>query len=254
MIKKTIIPLLIGLGVIAACTKTKPGSSVIVSAKKYVAENVVLSFGPTAMAAGDEVDRTTKVDVANILLSGTSGVGLGRLTSDNLKDALEKEVAVKLSDVLPGTWQVSTKLRYNGTMLPSGEFTPTIGNITISSDFIFTINSGCFTVAYINLCKGLLAKLPEKQFGSILCCGINESNITVETLSNSVISLSWNEGCGGSNVNSGMCNAPTEFNPNGAYLTVVELTKDKIILLNSDVEDFSTTTLRAVTTLSRVIN
>jgi hypothetical protein len=74
----------------------------------YLAENVILG---TSLALADSdtpiLDAKTKVLAASILLTSNADEKLGRLKSDNLKDALKNEVAIDLKTSLPGsTWKV----------------------------------------------------------------------------------------------------------------------------------------------------
>lgn len=132
----------------------------------FLAENII--FGGTALALeGDDpdVDRITKIPAANVMLAedlDTSGLALGRLKSQNLRDALKDEVAPKLSDVIVGTWDVESQayapLLANPHMSVSRcghtNYELIGARISFASDGTFSVTRGCVVVFGIFACSG----------------------------------------------------------------------------------------------------
>lgn len=106
---------------------------------KVLASNVMLSSANASINKSEDVDTTTKVLASNVELNTDNN----KLTSTNLQNALDNEMAVKLSTVLIGTWTIANKTKdpyYDGLT----------GQITVADDGTFSMDSGVFAAAGIS--------------------------------------------------------------------------------------------------------
>ena len=141
--------------------------------RQILAKNVLLSSAHASLAdksvSKKELDTTSTVTAGNVVID-TAG---NSLTSTNLQDALDKEMAINLSKILPGTtWTVINKTNdpaYKGLQ----------GRVSFLADTL-TIDEGVFAAA------GLF-----KDFG--VYGNPCSAPISYEILDNSVMYVSWTQ-------------------------------------------------------------
>lgn len=106
---------------------------------QVLASNVILSSASATDISTKDVDTETQVLAENVVLNTDNN----KLSSDDLQDALDNEMAVDLSTVFVGTWTIENKTKdpaYDGLS----------GQITVSSDGTFSMDSGVFAAAGIS--------------------------------------------------------------------------------------------------------
>lgn len=171
--------------------------------QRVLAKNILFRTS-VANAATNKTDSTytnttTQVMADNVIID-TSG---NALTSTNLQDALNNEMAVDLSKLLPGTtWAITNKttdMFYRGTT----------GQVTFSTNGTLIVDSGRFAAG------GIVSA--SENFPT---CYIPTGPINYELLSNTIMYLSWN----GTMVGFGTY-------PLDGIITVVAKSKDSIILV-----------------------
>ena len=142
------------------------------SLKAAIAIGALLCLVPAC--DGQQIDATTEILASNVIIESHTNA----LTSDNLQDALDSEIAIDLGQLLPGTtWSVANKTRdenYEGYT----------GQITFAeTGGTFTIDSGRFAA------PGILH--PDEDLV------VNEGRsapvgaVGYEILSNTVLYLRW---------------------------------------------------------------
>jgi hypothetical protein len=161
-------------GSLLGCGSGDSGSSNNGSTSRQIlAKNVLLTSAHASLAdkgaLKKEVDATTTVMADNVVID-TAG---NSLTSTNLQDALDKEMAIDLSKLLPGTtWTIANKVTDTDEVY--GIF-PT-GRVSFSANTL-TIDEGAFAAA------GLAP-------GNTICADI-DNPISYEIISNSIMCVSF---------------------------------------------------------------
>ena len=171
-----------------------------VLAKNIVFKSVAGALAPRA-ADSSEIDMTTTVLAENVQLETTDNA----LNSNNLQDALNNEMAIDLSKLLPGTTWTVTNKSANST------YKGTTGQVTFSNDGTFTIDSGRFAAG------GIISASEN-----VSSCYIPTGPINYELLSNAIMYLSWTGDLPQYN---------TDNYPIDGIITVVAKSKDSIILV-----------------------
>jgi len=165
-----------------ACGSGSNGSSDSISAsRQLLAKNVLLRSANASSlqekSVNKEVDTATTVTADNVLID-TSG---NSLNSTNLQDALDKEMAINLSNILPGTvWTITNK-----TTDTAHKGCPT-GRVTFSNNTL-TVDQGSFAAA------GLVH---DNSCSTIPPPTLPKTPIAYEVLQNSVIYVSWGDDFG----------------------------------------------------------
>ena len=151
-----------------------PSNTGINTSLRVPAGNIV--FTPNSGAAraykmaDSNVDDSTRILAQNVVLD-TAG---NALTSNNLQSAMDNELAIDLSKLLPGTtWTVTNKTTQSS-------FKGTTGNVTFSNNTI-QLNSGIMAAAGIS----------AGDENSSVCKEAIISPISYEILSNSVLFVTY---------------------------------------------------------------
>lgn len=152
------------------------------------------SQGKSSTADASAIDTSTQVLAKNVLIEKAGN----KLISNDLQSALDDELAINLSEYLPGTtWTIKNKAGMDW-------FRDTTGQLTFSSGS-FSLDQGKFAAADI----------PDK-----LTICTDTPPFSYEIISDSVIYLTYNINC----VNAG----PTSIS---RTLTVAAKNKNNIILV-----------------------
>ncbi len=130
-----IVTVLLTIATLTACNDNKrtagTGNAVKISASQIIFKSSGVALASTT---GVEVDPNIKVLAQNVSID----TGSNALKSDNLQDALDKELAVDLGKTLLGkTWKVTNK-----TADPT--YTGTTGQIKFNEDGTINLMSGYF--------------------------------------------------------------------------------------------------------------
>lgn len=171
--------------------------------QRVLAKNILFrtSVANAAIKKSDSAytNSTTQVTADNVVIDTSGNV----LTSTNLQDALNNEMAVDLSKLLPGTtWTITNKTSqsfYSGTT----------GQVTFSTNSTLTVDSGRFAAG------GIVSA--SENFPT---CYIPTGPIDYELLSNTIMYLSWN----------GIMVGLGTYQQDG-IITVIAKSKDSIILV-----------------------
>lgn len=143
------------------------------TSRQILAKNVLLTPAHASLAdkgvPKKELDTTTTVTADNVVID-TSG---NSLSSTNLQDALDKEMAIDLSKLLPGTtWTIVNKVTPTDEIY--GSFST--GRVSFLADTL-TIDEGAFGAA------GLAP-------GNPICAKI-DNPISYEIINNSIMCVSF---------------------------------------------------------------
>lgn len=146
-----------------------------VSTRQISAKNVLLTSAHASLGdkntSKKELDTTTTVSADNVLIDTAAN----SLTSTNLQDALDKEMAINLSQMLPGTtWMIINK-----TTDPVHKGCAT-GQVTFSADTLM-IDQGSFAAAGLRF---------DTTCGQ-LTCDFPDTPISYEVLQNSIMYVTW---------------------------------------------------------------
>jgi hypothetical protein len=145
------------------------------TSSQILARNVLLSSAHASLADKNaikkEIDTTTTVSADNVVID-TAG---NSLNSTNLQDALDKEMAINLSKVLPGT-------------------TWTITNKTVDRWYKGKTGRVTFSNTTLNLDQGVFAAAGLVDDYTVLGCP-PISSISYEVFSNSIMYLNWTAAC-----------------------------------------------------------
>lgn len=127
------------LSIISSCGGGETGKAADGKANKISASQIVFQGNKGVQLAslslsGGVIDPNIKVLAENVTIDTASNA----LKSDNLQDALDKEIAVSLSKVLTGnTWQITNKTS-------DTTYTGTTGIVKFNADGTMTLVSGYF--------------------------------------------------------------------------------------------------------------
>lgn len=229
-----------------------PSSSASLN-KMFLASNVILGGQAIALAQGGSeplLDSTTKLLPEQIQLNNDGDAPLGRLISKNLRDALQKEVAAKLSDVIVGKWAVQSAglIPLRPEMLPA-QFDTLNALIEVKKDGSISLESGCMYGVHRFLCKGYGSFQNGRSVDETACVALDLSSPTYKIYSNSIVVISTSDVATNAN---GNCNTSASAKIRNAALVVAELTQDKIVLFNSAVDSDSSDEHPEVMILTRV--
>jgi len=185
-VKKKILSLLIalfGISLLIFCCGGGGGGGTDIETPvdnkpfKVLAKNVLFKSSTVAAStffhtSDDDIpiDPTVKVSAENVVIDNEGNA----LTSDNLQEALDDEIAIDITKVLKGsTWEVKNKTQEEA-------YVGTKGEITFSStENTFTLNFGRFAAA------GLIHESED------VCYNYPVGAISYELLNNKVMYLTW---------------------------------------------------------------
>lgn len=210
-------------------------------AKKYLASNVMLGGSSSALSLADteEIDTTTKIRPEQIMLAEDNET-VGKLASKNLKDALQNEIAVKLSDVIVGKWKIQNKLAKTTSkdLRPNSE-TNDLENaeINISKEGIVTLISGCLSFVHTNLCKDS-ANDGHNSF-------LRLNNMTIQAAGNSVLILTYGRYYQKNN-------EIIKDEYVSAILTIAEISTNNLVVVNANVDSFYLAKISEVATWEKI--
>ncbi len=144
--------------------------------QQILAKNVLLTPAHASSAEKSgikkEIDTTVTVSADNVLID-TAG---NSLSSTNLQDALDNEIAINLSKMLPGSrWNITNKSAL-------AHYKNTTGKITFSTDTLTF--EGKFASAGLDSTE-------------VSPCVPVASPVSYEMISESILYVTWVDGCGG---------------------------------------------------------
>jgi len=194
----------------------------------YLAANVLLGSGVALADTNDDhVDKTTKISPSDILLTDPDDKSkVGRLSSNNLLDALRNEIAVDLKSTLVGQWQVTTNIN-GSTRWDQSRYS---GTITVNSDLSITLDSGCAYFIHRSFCKNSVDGLV-----------LGDVNLKVLSSGTMFATVPIHE---------------TQIDVSDSFeysvMLVVELTSTRMVIVNPNVPDSVRATLPEVAVLTKI--
>lgn len=173
---------IMGLGMALFYGCDSGGSGSTTSQMRVLAKNVLFSSSIANAASKTEgVDETTQVLAENVVVDPSGNA----LSSDNLQSALDNELAIDLSTLLPGTtWTMTNKTT-------DSWFKDSTGEVAFSTNGTLTVEQGKFGAAGV-MSDSELSNINNETGANC----VPDSSFSYEIINNSTIYVTWHDDCG----------------------------------------------------------